>query len=111
MNRLIERLQSGERWEGDNSEVLSFLGKGHLDQGMLPLEPLYSVDDALRLVAEGWVSDGVYQSQDGQHWVWPLLNALAHNKDDYQGASVWVTGEAPTAAIALTIAILEASRG
>lgn len=125
---LISRLSAG-RFPGDNAEVLEFLGWSEISTGTqdgffslwrcddrqeMGLLPLDSLDDALRLVPDGWRTDGVYQSMDGDYWVWPLLNITAHNKDDYLGASAWVTGEAPTAAVALTIAILrakEADRG
>jgi len=112
---LIKRLSAGERWGGDNAEVLRALGYSHrwvggevistykgdkllVNRGLFPLS---SVDDALRLVPEGWTVSLMQYS--ATKWAAALLSA---------GQTIETTsGTAPTAAIALTIAILEASRG
>jgi len=121
---LIARLSAGGRWDGDNAEVLKALGwtfapmkvtqnyvgtAGQIDpahwidasgQRHEVCRPLDSVDDALRLVPEGWRTDSAYEYES--LWEWQLENLET-------GALVYA--KAPTAAIALTIAILEASRG
>jgi len=56
-------------------------------------KPLTSVDDALRLVLEGWTTLDVMESEKG--WKWSLTKNLKVCR-----------GTAPTAARALTIAIL-----
>lgn len=111
MDNLIARLSAGERWDGDNAEVLKALGWTERHTGewleypssscILPMpKPIDSVDDALRLVPEGWRTVSAFQLSAGDRWLWTLL-----------GRGNTFYGRGPTAAIALTIAILEASRG
>lgn len=107
---LTARIAAGE---ADNAEVLTALGwknperwywvgpKGqHLylkgEYGDDLPEPLDSVDDALRLVPEGWMTFNVEQYAD--EWEWTLMRSRIEYRE----------GCAPTAARALTIAILRA---
>lgn len=113
---LIRRLSAGERWNGDNAEVLKALGWEQLSgnewsnpedgywRAPMP-RMLDSVDDGLRLVPEGWTV--LYISQNTAQTIWWCRLVPANDADD----ETVVTGLAPTAAVALTIAILEASRG
>jgi len=108
---LIARLTAGERWGGDNAEVLKALGWKPVyrqigtdpagNARLLP-RPLDSVDNALRLVPEGWRVLDLWDH--GDEWTAELYLSGAVSARSVEGA-------APTAAIALTIAILEASRG
>lgn len=118
MSDLIARIAAGE---GDNAEVLTALGwrisslTGHgeppgkrprkiIPSNLLPA-PLNSVDDALRLVPEGWRTYAVSQAPDNlSDWVWRLTTA--HNVAATMDARSFAKGHAPTAARALTIAIL-----
>lgn len=116
---LIERLAAGERWPGDNADVLRARGwkeirlEGRLSgewadpdgywgrPGEFPLpRPLDSLDDALALVPEGWCSDAVDQYRDGT-WLWPLVGP-----DELEALRVF--GQAPTHCAALCITILRA---
>lgn len=124
---LISRLSAG-RFPGDNAEVLEFLGWSEISTGTqdgffslwrcdnrqeMGLLPLDSLDDALRLVPEGWRTYAVSQKPDAlKDWTWRLTTAypVAATSD----ARCFAHGEGPTAAHALTIAILrakEADRG
>ena len=117
MDDLIRRLSAGERWPNDNAEVLKALGYSHrwvggevtstykgdklfVNRGLFPLS---SVDDALRLVPEGWRLFDLYDRGD-EGW-----GGRLYRPGDIIGSIKDGTG--PTAAIVLTIAILEASRG
>jgi len=111
---LIARLSAGERWDGDNAEVLKALGWS-VDGDVVQkpdgvgfhrmMHSLNSVDDALRLVPNEW--HVLYISQNAAKTKWWCRLVPTNDADD---AKV-VTGHASTAAIALTIAILETSRG
>lgn len=99
---LIARIAAGE---GDNAEVLRALGWLVVGNeirkpdgiGYRPMiHPLTSVDDALRLVPEGWRTFNVF---DDGSVVWWLYATDSQNSQKVQG-------QASTAARALTIAIL-----
>lgn len=116
---LISRLSAG-RFPGDNAEVLEFLGWSEISTGTqdgffslwrcddrqeMGLLPLDSLDDALRLVPEGARTVSAFQLTAGDRWLWTLF---------YGPCRPAFEGEGPTAAHALTIAILrakEADRG
>jgi hypothetical protein len=119
MDDLIARLSAGERWDHDNADVLNALGYSHrwvggevisthkgdklfVNRGLFPLS---SVDDALRLVPPLWWHEEAGQTCDNGDWYWCL-----HRDGDVSKIGR-ASGEGPTAAVALTIAILEASRG
>ena len=123
VDRLIARLIVGERWGGDNAEALEALGFERVEKLTRPTKvrdafdywikgnlhvsdcrPLDSVDDALRLVPEGWLAEAYQWRSDVRPWTWTLV-------DDRSDCHKTVEGRASTPAIALTIAILEASRG
>lgn len=112
---LIERLEAGERWSGDNAEVLALFGyevfwaggevvavwrDGKL-LGRRVHVPLDSVDDALRLVPEGWQTVHVDQSDCKQGWRWVICPTGNPN------AAIEVEADSPC--LALTIAALAAS--
>jgi len=102
---VIERLEAGERWDGDNAEVLRALGWAILPndvckdpEGWAHAEtpqPLNSVDDALRLVPDDFYPE-IARRTDGS-WAVAMWNG-----DDRR---VYVTEHL---AVALTIAILRA---
>ena len=110
MTDLTDRIAAGQ---GDNAEVLRALGwekEGHWswvsprgqhlwlkgeDGDDLP-DPLDSVDDALRLVPEGWTVSLMQYS--ATKWAAVLVSARPSVNTTH--------GPAPTAARALTIAIL-----
>ena len=117
---LQSRLTAGERWPGDNAEVLAALGFVKVDrldratmtrdafeyyirgdQHVCDCRPLDSVDDGLRLVPEGWFTDETSQNCYHGDWFWSL-----HRNGLWRVADV--QGRAPTAAVALCIAILRA---
>ena len=94
---LIDRIAAGQ---GDNAEVLRALGFERLSSERSLAAPLDSVDDALRLVPDGWLAEAFQWRSEARPWEWTLTN----DRSDENGASV--SGRASTAARALTIAIL-----
>jgi hypothetical protein len=114
MDDLIKRLSAGERWDGDNAEVLRAMGLQVSDTGTLIIMdegtalyqecyPFDSVDDALALVPEGW-SIHINQ-QDDRRFYAELREGYCTS---YNRVAI---GSSPILCEALTIAILEASRG
>ncbi len=98
MTALLPRLTAG-RFPGDNAEVLKALGIEHLVSELIPPTPLDSVDDALRLVPEGWLVDCYQWRGIANPWEWTL-------KDDRVNDGPCVNARASTCAHALTLAIL-----
>lgn len=118
VNDLISRLSAG-RFPGDNVEVLKALGWTetkhwpavlHSPDGALFLpyatnkceahpKPLDDMNAALRLVPEGARTVSAFQLPAGDRWLWTLF---------YGPRRPAFEGEGPTAAHALTIAILRA---
>jgi hypothetical protein len=109
MTDLLHRIEAGERWSGDNAEVLRALGysrdlKGYWYRSGLPLfygdkRPLDDMNHTLALVPDGWLTEDAYQNPDGT-WVW----RLSRLRDGHRGPDC----EATTPAAALTTAILRA---
>lgn len=122
MDDLIKRLSAGERWDGDNAEVLRALGftrvwcmnyqTGRYEDAeyyirgethVCRCHPLDDMNAALALVPEGWFIEHIGEDYAaGMHAVlWRRAGPSCKP----------VEGHGPTAAIALSIAILEARRG
>ena len=101
---LTDRLEKGERWDGDNAEALRALGWKPTEIHKITFyepEPLDDMNAALALVPEGWRTHDVDQDLDAGMWLWML--------EGPPGIGLF-HGQAPTAAIALTVAILKASQ-
>lgn len=109
MTDLIARLERGERREGDNAEVLRAMGwdieggdcyapGSEKPHNIASVRPLDSVDDAMRLVPDGWLPSIFRMPYGG----WSAEVQDWSSGDEGDGFEA----KAPTAARALTIAIL-----
>lgn len=97
---LIDRLERGERWDGDNAEVLRALQNADKDPiWWTRRNPLDSVDAALALVPPDKTVNLRIEANGS-------AACALDNEDCYSDGDLIL----PTAAIALTVAILKASQ-